>query len=41
MWKNNLTFLNYVPLACINLIVLEVRISEKKIGGITVVPPLI
>jgi hypothetical protein len=41
MWKNNLGFLNDVPLACINLIILEVRISEKEIGGITVVPPLI
>jgi hypothetical protein len=40
MWKYNLEFLNDVPLACINLIVLEVRVSEKKIGGITVVPPL-
>jgi hypothetical protein len=39
MWKNYLNFLNDVPLACINLIVLEV--SEKKIVGITVVPPLI
>jgi len=41
MWKNNLNFLNDVPLACINVIVLEVGVSEKKIGGITVVPPLI
>jgi hypothetical protein len=39
LWKNSLNFLKDVPMICVNLIVIVV--SEKKIGGVSFVTPLV
>jgi hypothetical protein len=41
LWKNNLNFVKDVPMIYVSLIIIVVIVSEKKIGGITFVPPLV
>jgi hypothetical protein len=39
--KNNLNFVKDKPMIYINLIVTVIIVCEKKIGGITFIPPLV
>lgn len=41
LWRNNLNFIKDVPMIYVNFFILVVIVSEKKIEGITVVPPLV
>jgi len=39
--ENYLNFLKDVPMIYGNFIILVITVSEKKIGGVTFVPPLV
>jgi hypothetical protein len=35
LWKNNLNFVKDVPMIYLNFIIIVIKVSEKKVGGIT------
>jgi hypothetical protein len=41
LWKNYLNFVKDVPMIYINFTIIVITVSEKKIGGITFVSPLV
>ena len=41
VWRNNLNFIKDVPVIYVNFIILVIIVSEKKIEGITFLPPLV
>ena len=41
LWKNNLTFVKDALVVYIDFIIDEIILTEKKIGSITFVPPLV
>jgi hypothetical protein len=41
LWKSNISFIKDVPMIYVNLIVIVSIVSEKKIGGLTFLPPIV
>jgi hypothetical protein len=41
LWKNYLNFVKDVPTIYVSFIITVIIVSEKKIGGITFVPPVV
>jgi hypothetical protein len=41
LWKNNPNFVKDVLMVYVSFIIIVIIVSEKKVGGITFVPPLI
>jgi hypothetical protein len=41
LWKNNLDFVKDVPVIYVSFIIIAIIVSEKKIGDIAFVPPVI
>lgn len=41
LWKINLNFVKTLPTIYVNFILVEIIVSEKTIGGVTVVPTVV